>query len=68
MTDNIKYPTINVKLVGEDGNAFFIIGKVKKTLQKEGVNSSKISEFVKDAMSGDYDHVLQTCMAWVNVI
>lgn len=41
MTDNIKYPTINVKLVGEDGNAFFIIGKVKKTLQKEGVNSSK---------------------------
>ena len=28
----------------------------------------QIKEFQEDAMSGDYDHALQTCMKWVNVV
>ena len=35
------YPHINVKLVGEDGNAFFIIGKVRQALRRGGVDEEK---------------------------
>ena len=32
----MKYPNIEVQLSGEDGNAFFIIGTVKKRLNEQG--------------------------------
>lgn len=62
-----KYDNINVQLSGEDGNAFMIIGRVRKALKSAGVDSKEIEEFSEQAMSGDYDNVLQTCMQWVNV-
>jgi hypothetical protein len=57
---------IKVKLVGTDGNAFAIIGKVREALKKGG-HADLASEFTKEAMSGDYDHVLQTCFEYVDV-
>lgn len=60
-----KYPHIRVKLVGEDGNAFAILGKVTQALKKNGVDSK---EFLKEAMAGDYDRLLRTCMTWVTVL
>lgn len=60
-----KYPDIQVQLSGEDGNAFFIIGRVRKAMRQAGVDATEIDAFSKEAMSGDYDHVLQTCMATV---
>lgn len=63
----IKYPNIKVKLTGKDGNAFFILGTVRKALKKAGVSSEEIEVWSKEAMSGDYDHLLQTCMEWVDV-
>jgi hypothetical protein len=62
-----KYPDIVVPLVGEDGNAFNLIGLVARALRRAGVSQEEINQFQSDAMSGDYDHVLQTCMAWVDV-
>jgi len=64
---DVKYPNITVVLVGTDGNALAIVGKVKRALRNNFVPDNEIDEFVKDALSGDYDHVLQTCMKWVNV-
>ncbi len=58
---------IEVQLSGEDGNAFFIIGRVTKALKRAGATPEQVKEFTTDVMSGDYDHVLQTCMKWVNV-
>ena len=58
---------IEVELSGQDGNAFFIIGRVSKSLRRVGATPEQLKEFSDDAMSGDYDHVLQTCMKWVNV-
>jgi hypothetical protein len=63
----VKYPNIKVRLVGEDGNAFFIIGRMRSALKKGGVNKETIEEFTTEATSGDYDHLLQTCMDWVAV-
>lgn len=63
----VKYPDVFVELVGQDGNAFFILGRVSKALRSAGVPQSEINEFHKEATSGDYNHLLQTVMAWVNV-
>lgn len=62
----IKYPEIEVTLVGEDGNAFAIIGRVSKALRRAKVEKSEIDLFTKEAMGGDYDHLLRTCMEWVD--
>jgi len=63
----VKHPEIEVELVGQDGNAFFVLGTVKQAMKRAGLAKSEIDEFMTDAQSGDYDHLLQTCMKWVNV-
>ena len=57
---------VHVKLIGEDGNAFLIIGRVSKALRRGGYGNL-VDEFQKEATSGDYDHVLATCMKYVEV-
>jgi hypothetical protein len=67
----VKYPEIEVQLTGTDGNAFAILGKVKRAIhdaERTGKAEPGSSvEFMEEAQSGDYDHLLQTCMKWVNV-
>ncbi|TFG99690.1 hypothetical protein E4H12_01965 [Candidatus Thorarchaeota archaeon] len=62
-----KYPNINVKLVGTDGNAFAILANVQHALRKGAVPKEEVDTFLKEAMSGDYNHLLRTCMNWVSV-
>lgn len=62
-----KYPEIQVELVGGSGNAFAIIGAVRKALRRAGIAPAEQEAFTKEATSGDYDKVLQTAMAWVDV-
>lgn len=56
-----------VKLVGEDGNAFSIIGRTRLAMKRAHVPEETIKEFQTEAMSGDYDHLLQTVMKYVDV-
>lgn len=62
-----KYPEVEVQLSGEDGNAFAIMGRVAGALKKAGVPKEEVAEYMKDSMSGDYNHLLQTAMRWVSV-
>jgi len=62
-----KYPDIDVQLTGNDGNAFAIMGAVGQALRRAGVSKEEIEEYNKESMSGDYNHLLQTAMKWVNV-
>ena len=64
---DVRYPEIEVKLTGGDGNAFVVISTISNSLRKAKVSAEEIEEFQTSAISGDYDHVLQTCMAWVSV-
>lgn len=59
-------PDVTVELVGSDGNAMAIMGKVRAAMKKAG-HGDRVEKFLEEAMSGDYDNVLQTCMNWVNV-
>jgi len=63
----IKYPDIEVELVGQDGNAFAILGAVSKSMHKAKLPKTEIDLFMAEAMGGDYNHLLQTCMKWVSV-
>lgn len=64
---DIKYPDIKVQLSGENGNAYAIIGAVAKALRRAAIPTKEITEFKTEALSGDYDHLLQTAMKWVDV-
>lgn len=57
---------IDVQLVGNDGNAFAILGAVSKALKRAGENDA-VAEFYAEATSGDYDHLLATAAEYVNV-
>jgi hypothetical protein len=62
-----KYPEVEVQLTGQDGNAFAIMGRVAGALKKAGVPKEEVGEYMKESMSGDYNHLLQTAMKWVAV-
>lgn len=61
----VKYPDVEVQLSGEDGNAFFIMGRVRRALRDAGATKEELDAYTEEATSGDYDHVLQTTMRWV---
>ena len=63
----VLYPHVYVNLVGEDGNAFAIMGHVSRAMRRAKVPTSAIKEFTDEATSGDYDNLLRTCMKYVSV-
>ena len=54
-------------LVGEDGNAFAILGKALRVAKGAGWTQEERDAFLTEAKSGDYDHLLQTCMKYFDV-
>jgi hypothetical protein len=65
MKGPLNKPT--VKLVGEDGNAFAIMGRVKQSLRRAGADKEYIDKYLKEATTGDYDHLLAVSMEYVDV-
>lgn len=71
----VRHPDITVQLIGRNGNAGAIMCAVVDAIRSAGREGdltaaetrTSISEFRAEAMSGDYDHLLRTCMRWVNV-
>ena len=63
-----KYPQIRVKLVGEDGNAFAILGHCQRAARKAYLPEDEIKAFIAEAKSGDYNHLLTTCMRWFDCV
>ena len=57
---------VKVKLVGEDGNAFAIMGRVIRALKRHG-HGNLVQQYKEEATSGDYDHLLQVTMEYVDV-
>lgn len=64
---SVKFPEITIKLIGEDGNAISIMSRTNRALRRGGATKEECDTFMEEAMSGDYDNVLQTVMRWVNV-
>ncbi|WP_400077101.1 hypothetical protein [Winogradskyella sp. R77965] len=52
--------TVNLNLVGVNGNAFMIMGVFRKQAKKEGWTPEEIEDVMTEAKSGDYNHLLAT--------
>jgi hypothetical protein len=58
---------ITVDLSNVDGNAFSILGAAGKAMRRAGIDPETRDEFMKEATSGDYDHLLVTLQEWMEV-
>ena len=65
MNEPSSKPT--VKLIGQDGNAFAVMGRVKQALKRAGADKEYIDQYISEATSGDYNHLLSVSMEYVNV-
>jgi hypothetical protein len=55
-----------VHLTNEDGNAFALLGCVRRAILKS--NHPELAEpFIVEATSGEYYHLLATCLRYVTV-
>ena len=61
-----KYPEITVQMAGQDGNAFAILGRCRVALRLAG-RAGEFPDFMADATSGDYNHLMATVFKWFNV-
>lgn len=52
-------------LCGIDGNAYAILGYTSRALKNEGLRHL-VDQMHKEAMSGDYDHLVVTCMKYLD--
>jgi hypothetical protein len=53
---------VDMELVGMDGNAFAIMGNFQRAARRAGWNKDEIDAVLKEAQSGDYNHLLATIM------
>ena len=56
-----------VKLLGEDGNAYAIIGACRKAGRNAGWSNEQLEDLVAEMTSGDYNHLLITAMRHFDV-
>jgi hypothetical protein len=64
---NPRYPSVQVRLTGTDSNAFSVMGLCSRVARKAGVSDAEVKGFLHEAMAGDYDGLLQTCLRWWDV-
>jgi len=62
---DVRYPEVEVQLIGETANAYAILGRVMLALRRAGAPKADLDAFEREATAGDYDGLLQTCMRWV---
>ena len=56
-----------IMISGNDGNAFSIMGRVKRALRKTGHTAEEIDQYIDDATSGDYGHLLAVTAEWADI-
>jgi len=54
----LKQTGLRVQLIGADGNAFALIGLVRRALRQAGYGEDFVRVFMDEATSGDYRHLL----------
>lgn len=65
MREDERRPTVT--LIGEDGNAFNILGLVRKALRESGYSKEEIERYQKEATAGDYNNLLSVTQDWVDI-
>jgi hypothetical protein len=53
-------------LIGVDGNAFSIMGYVRRELRRAGNMPAVVENYTAQAQAGDYDHLLRVSMEFLD--
>lgn len=61
------YPEIDVPIITEKCEPTELIGRAKVRMRNFGLEDEQIDQFEREARSGDFDHLLNTMMEWVNI-
>ena len=56
--------TVDLELVGVDGNAYAVMGVFSRQARREGWTQEEIDSVLEEAQSGDYNHLLSTIMTY----
>ncbi len=64
-TTETNRPT--VRLIGQDGNAFAILGACQRAAKLAGWSKEQWAKVRDEMMAGDYDHLLATAMEHFDV-
>ena len=56
-----------LKLTGHDSNAFMLLGLARKAAKKAGWPTERWNAVKREAMGGDYDHLLAVLMQHFDV-
>lgn len=51
---------VKMSLIGVNGNAFAVMGAFQANAKRQGWTDEEISAVLKEAKSGDYNHLLET--------
>jgi hypothetical protein len=62
MANLLNGRTVELELVGLDGNAFYLMGAWQSKARRAGFSKEDIDKVLKECQSGDYDHLLCTLM------
>ena len=55
---------VQFDIANSNGNAFALIGGWKRAARRESWSEDEIETVIAEAMSGDYDHLVQTIMGY----
>jgi hypothetical protein len=58
----MKQAIVKMRLVGEDGNAFAILGRFARAARTAGWSKAEIDKVLTDARGGDYYNLLSVIM------
>lgn len=67
MSKKLVNKTVNLDLVGVDGNAYVIMASFKRQATKEGWSTKEIELVLEEAQSKDYNHLLSTILDYCQV-
>lgn len=65
IADEPLYPHVYVPLLGEDGNAFHIIGRVRRAMRDANVPVAERDRYSEFAMSGRWPHAIDATRIFV---
>ena len=55
-------------LVGIDGNAFSVMGYVSSAMRRSGYKKEEVDDYLADAQSSDYNHLLSVSVQMVDAV
>ena len=61
-----RHTGVKVQLVGKDGNAYAIMGRVVEAMKKAGVPKDVQQLYQQECIKGNYDHLLCMTLSYVD--